>query len=95
MIICLFNQIEVAINSENEIPQTCFQRCFYIVHELLFKENELNLVIFMNKVFVSDSSIENDLKKLKEILKPYPSLELVRYKSYISLKGNEKDKREL
>ena len=83
------------INSENEIPQTCFQRCFYIVHELLFKENELNLVIFMNKVFVSDSSIENDLKKLKEILKPYPSLELVRYKSYISLKGNEKDKREL
>jgi len=83
------------IHSDQMIPQTSFQRCFYIIHELLFKKNELNLVHAADEVFVSYSSIENDLKEIKKILEPYPTLKLVRRKNYISLGGNEEDKREL
>jgi Mga helix-turn-helix domain./HTH domain. len=54
------------IHSDQMIPQTSFQRCFYIIHELLFKKNELNLVHAADEVFVSYSSIENDLKEIKK-----------------------------
>lgn len=83
------------VHSENVIPQTSFQRCFYIIHELLLKKNELNLISVKDIVFVSDSSMENDLKEIKKILEPYPTLKLVRHKNYISLEGNEENKREL
>ncbi len=79
----------------NITPQTSFERCFYIVHELLFKKNGLNLIYLADKLFVSSSSIENDLKQIKIILKPYFSLKLVRRKNYIYLEGNEEDKRKL
>lgn len=83
------------VHSEDIIPQTSFQRCFYIIHELLFKKNELNLVHVMDSLFVSGSSMENDLKEIKKILEIYPTLKLVRHKNYISLEGNEENKREL
>ena len=83
------------IHLENIIPQTSFQRCFYIIHELLFKKNELNLISVKDRVFVSDSSMENDLKEIKKILQPYSTLKLVRHKNYISLEGNEESKRDL
>ena len=79
----------------NITPQTSFERCFYIIHELLFKKDGLNLVYLVDKLFVSDSSIENDLKQIKVMLKPYFSLKLVRRKNYIYLEGNEEDKRKL
>ncbi|HEX9026788.1 MAG TPA: BglG family transcription antiterminator [Clostridium sp.] len=83
------------IHSENIIPQTSFQRCFYIIHELLFKKNELNLISVKDRVFICDSSMENDLKEIKKILQPYSTLKLVRHKNYISLEGNEENKRDL
>ncbi|MFA6940556.1 MAG: BglG family transcription antiterminator [Clostridiaceae bacterium] len=83
------------IHSQNVIPQTSFQRCFYIIHELLFKKNELSLIYVMDKVFISDSSMENDLKEIKKILVPYTTLKLIRCKNHISLEGNEENKREL
>ncbi len=83
------------IHSENIILQTSFQRCFYIIHELLFKRNELNLISVKDRVFVSDSSMENDLKEIKKIMQPYSTLKLVRHKNYISLEGNEENKRDL
>lgn len=87
--------LSLSAHIENIIPQTSSQRCFYIVHELLFKKNELNLVYLMDKLFISDSSLGNDLKEIKKILETYPTLKLKRYKNYISLEGNEKNKREL
>lgn len=82
-------------HSKNIIPQTSFERCFYIIHELLHKKNELNLINVVDKVFVSNSSIENDLKQIKKMLKSYPTLKLVRRKNYIYLEGNEENKRKL
>lgn len=83
------------IYSENNIPQTSFQRCFYLIYELLFKANKLNIIHVMEKLFISDSSMENDLKEIKKEIEPYPTLKLVRQKSYIYLEGNEENKRQL
>lgn len=82
-------------HQENIIPQTSFQRCFYIIYELLFKKNELNLIYLMDKLFISDSSLENDIKEIKKMLEFYPGLILKRHKYYISLEGSEDNKREL
>jgi len=49
----------------------------------------------MDLLFVSGSSMENDLKEIKKILEPYLTLKLVRHKNYISLEGNEENKRQL
>lgn len=83
------------INSENTIPQNSFERCFYILHELLYKRKELNLIDIMDELFVSSSSIENDLAHIKRMLKPYPSLKLYRSRNYICLKGSEENIRKL
>lgn len=78
---------------DNGIPQTSFQRCVYIIQELLLKKNEINLISLMDKLFVSDYSIENDLIQIRKMLEPYPTLNLARCKNYICLEGKELNKR--
>ena len=85
----------VNVHAENDIPQTSFQRCFYIIYELLFKVNKLNIINIAEKFFVSDSSVENDLKEIKKSLEAYPTLKLVRQNNCIYLEGNEENKRQL
>lgn len=77
------------------IPQTPKERCVYIIQELLFNCNELSLTFLQDQIFVSGYSIDNDLKKIKSMLKPYSTLKLSRRKNYISLEGSEKEKRQL
>lgn len=77
------------------IPQTSHERCIYIIQELLFKSNEINLISLQEQVFVSGYSIDNDIKKIRKIISEYHSLQLVRSKNHISLSGNEEDKRKL
>lgn len=77
------------------IPQTPQERCVYIIQELLFEKNELNLLALQDKVFVSEYSIDNDIKRIKKMIEPYVDLKLVRKKNYIRLDGNEESKRKL
>lgn len=83
------------LNVDSMIPQTPKERCVYIIQELLFEENELNLLQLQDRVFVSGYSIDNDIKKIKKMLEPYDGLSLVRSKSYLSLRGDESVKRKL
>lgn len=83
------------IELEDSVPQTPQERCVYIIQELLFEKNELNLLSLQDKVFVSEYSIDNDLKKIKKMIEPYPNLKLVRSKNYIRLDGSEESKRKL
>lgn len=83
------------IKIEKMIPQTSNERCIYILHELLFNKNEINLTFLQEEVYVSGYSIDNDIKKIKSILKPYPGLNIERKKNYISLVGSEENKRTL
>ena len=43
----------------------------------------------------SGYSIDNDLRKIREIIRKYPGLRLVRSKNHIRLSGDEGDKRKL
>lgn len=83
------------IEIKDIIPQTSQERCIYIIQELLFKSHEINLIALQDQVFVSGYSIDNDIKKIRKMINDYPSLKLVRSKNYISLEGNETDKRKL
>lgn len=85
--------LKLNLHLVDTIPQTSYERCIYIIQELLFKKNELNLIYVMNQVFVSDYTLENDLKQIKNMINPYPTLKLYRRKNYLYLEGNELCKR--
>lgn len=75
------------------IPQTPGARCIYIIQKLLFENRELNLTDLQGQIYVSDSSIQNDLKRIRKMIEPYPGLRLVRNRECISLQGDEVSKR--
>ena len=54
---------------------------------------ELNLTDLQSQIYVSDSSIQNDLKRIRRMIEPYPGLRLVRSRECISLQGDEVSKR--
>ncbi|MFL0246158.1 BglG family transcription antiterminator [Clostridium sp. WILCCON 0185] len=83
------------IETSDMIPQTPEERCIYIIKELLFEKNDINLTLLQDKVYVSGYSIDNDIKKIKKMLEPYKGLQLVRSKNYIRLSGKEEEKRKL
>lgn len=47
----IFRTLDIKI--EDTIPQTPQERCVYIIQELLFQRNELNIIDLQNKVYVS------------------------------------------
>ena len=83
------------ISNQEVIPQTAHQRCVWLIKELLFRNREINLIDLQERVFVSGYSIDNDLRKIREIIRKYPGLRLVRSKNHIRLSGDEGDKRKL
>ncbi len=83
------------ISSQELIPQTAQERCVYLIKELLFRNREINLIDLQERVFVSGYSIDNDLRKIRERIRKYPGLKLVRSKNHIRLAGEEGDKRKL
>lgn len=80
---------------DNNIPQTPNERCIYILRKLLFEAKEFSLTLLQEQICIGGYSIDNDIKKIRKMLKPYPCLEIVRSKEYISLKGSEENKRKL
>jgi len=83
------------IETKEIIPQSSHERCIWLIHELLFKIKEVNLIQMQDRVFVSGYSIDNDLKKIRKMIADYPSLKLVRSKNHVRLTGDEVDKRKL
>ena len=83
------------ISSQEVIPQTAQERCVYLIKELLVRNREINLIDLQERVFVSGYSIDNDLRKIREMIRKYPGLKLVRSKNHIRLLGDEGDKRRL
>lgn len=80
---------------DESLPQNANQRCVYIIKELLFKNEELSLRALERKLYVSEFSLSNDLKKIRTIISCYPDLKLVRYQNRLVLKGDEASKRSL
>ena len=67
----------------------------YIIQKLLFETKELNLVELEEQIHVSGYTINRDIKKIRELLKDDPNLQLIRSGKCISLKGDELSKRRL
>ena len=84
-----------AVKNEDVLPQTCEERCKWLLQELLFKKSKIDLEQVKAQIFVSDASLENDLKKIRKTVSKYPNLKLVKYRNQISLEGDELDKRKL
>ncbi len=79
--------------SSSDIPQTPGARCIYMIQRLLFENQELNLTEVQNQIYISDFSIQNDLKRIRKMIEPYAGLKLVRNRECISLQGDEASKR--
>lgn len=84
---------ERTVKQESDIPQTPGARCIYIIQKLLFEVKELNLTILQGQIYVSGYSIDNDIRRIRKMLEPYPGLKLLRTKECISLSGEEFQKR--
>ncbi len=85
--------IEKEFPSSPEIPQTPGARCIYLIQRLLFETKELNVTELQEQIYVSDYSIQKDLKRIRKMIEPYPGLKLVRNLACISLQGDENIKR--
>lgn len=85
---------EMELETHNIIPQTPQERCIWIIKELLFNSRELNLYDLESRVFISGYSIENDLGRIKKMIKDY-HLNLKRSKNFVELIGEENEKRKL
>ena len=77
----------------SDIPQTPGARCIYMIQRLLFENRELNLTQLQSQIYVSDYSLQNDLKRIRRMIEPYTGLKLVRSLECVSLEGDEHVKR--
>lgn len=82
-------------HDEKKIPQTAQQRCNYIIYKLMFVNDEVSLFQISEELFLSMNSIEKELKEVKKVISAYSTLIIVRKKNYISLCGEEHQKRKM
>lgn len=94
---CIKNNItEIKVNNiKEQIPQTPQERCVYVIKELLMNGNGIELTELADIMFVSEYSIENDLKKIRKDLDKYGKLSIEKIKNTIRLEGDEESKRKL
>ncbi|PRR80945.1 BglG family transcription antiterminator [Clostridium vincentii] len=77
------------IMEDNEIPNSPIERNKYILRYLLYNNDYLKLEDLADKLFVSKTTILNDIKKIKSILSKY-NLNLISKPYYgIKIQGNE------
>lgn len=80
---------------DKPIPQTNEERCSFIMKALLLHKAPCSKRSFCEQLFVSDITLENDLRQIKHILHKYPTLLLSKHKHHLTLKGSEHEKRQL
>lgn len=87
-------QYDSVVSSLEEKPYLdSDERIVYIIQELLFKNGELDLFELQETLYVSASSIDQDIKKIRDMLSNDNHLKLVRKSYRLSLEGSEEDKR--
>lgn len=75
------------------IPITPKERCDYILQKLLIKKQKISIHQLLDEIYISEYSLDNDLKRLKEMLSNYPNLKISKHDNYLVLQGDEKSKR--
>ncbi|MFV0551116.1 MAG: BglG family transcription antiterminator [Anaerorhabdus sp.] len=87
------NAILLLRKNKSSIPQTSNERVTYIINQII-KGNKIDTYDLCDSMFISYSTIKNELAKVKRKIKPY-DLELVIENDTISIVGLEKSKRQL
>lgn len=78
---------------KGELPDSSEERCKYILEKLLFYKPKLNIYDLQYDIYVSESTIKSDYKKIVEMLKKYRGVKLSREGNYLCLEGSEESKR--
>lgn len=79
--------------TENKIPNSQEERVQYLLEYLLIKDEYVKLDDLCEQLHISNSTITNDLKIVKERLKKYNLVVEAKAKHGIKIKGNEFDLR--
>lgn len=79
----------------NDVPQTPEDRTFYIIKRLLFDNRKLKIYDLQELLYVSEHTIESDIRRIRRLIKPYSGLKLVRSSNTIYLESDEHTKRKL
>lgn len=85
----------VKLESPSSIPQSPTDRVYYIIQRLLINKDVLSIDEIKDSLFVSSYTIESDIRKIRDIIKPFSGLELVRRNNQIFFQGSEFAKRKL
>lgn len=87
---------ELLDTQDNHIPQTSKERVSYILNQLLHHQNDtfLNTYDMCDELYISMSTLKNEIKKVKRKLLKY-DLELLTHGDDIALHGLEKNKRKM
>ena len=83
----------IQLIDHQNIPQTSDDRIKYILNELLRTGQFVSGYALENALFVSDSTIKSDFRKLTKMLEEYSSLKLIHEDNRYRLEGNEEEKR--
>lgn len=77
------------------IPQTPDERSIHIIKILLFSKKRQKIMDLQEELYVSEHTIEGDIKRIRELIKPYVGLKLIREDNSIYFQGNEHVKRKI
>lgn len=81
------------IEMKEAIPQTSEERCKYIIKKLLLDKPYLNIYDLQCEIYVSESTLKNDIKRIAKIVEKFKGVEFLKDGNYISLSGSEESKR--
>lgn len=87
-----FKMVNIYLSDNKINPVTPDERARYIVKRLLYSEGSIKLEKLMDELFVSESTIKNDLKEVKKILNKY-NIRTLKDNSGIFVDGHEINKR--
>ncbi|PAV28313.1 hypothetical protein CIL05_16890 [Virgibacillus profundi] len=88
----LLNKVETERLTLEVNSVTPEDRVRFITKKLLYSNESIKIELLVDELYVSDSTIKNDLKKVKEILNKY-NIKVVNDNKGIQAKGNEINKR--
>ena len=90
-----YGHFKAPTEESEQIPQTSRERCVYILQQLLVKKQEINITNLLNEIYISEYSLDNDIKKIKDTLVKYDDLQIQKSKNHLRLVGSEECKRSL
>lgn len=77
------------------LPDTPDARAIFIIKQLLFNAKKLSFTDIEDQLFISENTLEGDIKRIRSIVKPYEGLSLLRENRTLSFGGSERIKRKI